>query len=626
MQMDAMTPMSMSMARGALPRRNFLRTESAGAAILITGVAFALLWANVPALGYDRFWATIFTVRLGPWSAGLDLRTWINSGLMTLFFLVVGLEARREADLGDLRDHRRMLLPALAGTAGMAVPVVLYLAVNHAGSGAHGWGAAMSTDTALALGAFSLVAAHAPERIRTFVLTVFVVDDLVALLVIAVAYSGPLALPGLAVAVIAFAGLLAARCLPHRYRGWAFGVLTAVTWAGLLASGIDPVVAGLAAGLATSAYTPNRAELEEATRLVRLFREQPTPALAASATRGLTGSLSANARLRQRLHAATSFLIVPLFALANAGIAIDTGLLRRALVSPITLGIVVAYVAGKPIAVAGTTWLADRLSGGSLRPPVGWGAVLESGTIAGIGFTVSLLIANLAFSGEQLAEAKIGTLVAAIGATLLSLIVYRSIELLPKHRRARALLGTAERLTDLAEPVDDDRDHIRGSVDAAVTVVEYGDFECPWTSMVGPTARELLEGNADVRYVWRHFPLSDVHPHAQAAAEATEAADEQGAFWAMHDLLLVHQDRLAVDDLVGYAERLGLDLDRFRQDLAARRHSDRIARDLYSADQSGVAGTPTFFINGLRHEGMQDLATLNRVIGEARALSLSVPR
>jgi Na+/H+ antiporter NhaA len=627
MQLQAMTStgMSMSMSRGVVPRRPLLRAGTAGAAVLVGAAVLAIVWANVPALHYEGFWQRTGTVRIGPWSASLDLRTWVNSGLMTLFFLVVGLEARSELDLGDLRDRRRLLLPVLAGMVGMALPVAIFLAVNHGGAGVHGWGAAMSSDTALALGAFALVARDAPERVRTFVLTVFVVDDLVALVVIAVAYSGHVRLPGLAVAVVAYGLLVASRrLLPQRYRAWAYAVLTLVTWAGLLSSGIDPVVAGLAAGLATSAYTPSRRELEEATKLVRLFREQPSPELARSATRSLTATLSANARLRSRFQFATSYLIVPLFALANAGIVINGSVLSRALRSPITIGIVVAYVVGKPFAVVVTAWLTERLSGGSLRPSVGWGAVLGSGTIAGIGFTVSLLIADLAFTGPELDEAKIGTLVAAVAAALVSLLVYRVIDALPARSRTRALLGTADRLVDLAEPVDFGSDHVRGTADASVTIVEYGDFECPWTSMVGPTTDELLAENRDIRYVWRHLPLRDIHPHAQLAAEAAEAAAGQGAFWEMHELLLSNQDKLGTDHVLAYATQLGLDLDRFRTELDTHHYAGRVSRDISSADRSGVAGTPTFFINGQRHDGAQDLATLSQVIGEARAQVLAI--
>ncbi|HVW42115.1 MAG TPA: Na+/H+ antiporter NhaA [Amycolatopsis sp.] len=615
----------MMMSTGAMrPLRSFLRTESGSAGVLVAAVALALLWANAVPGMYHAFWSWVLTVRIGPMSASLDLRGWVNSGLMTLFFLVVGLEARREIDLGDLRERRRLVLPAAAGLAGMAIPALIFLAVNGGGPGAPGWGAAMSTDTALALGVLTVVGRGAPKRIRTFVLTVFVVDDIVALVVIAVAYSTDLRPLALVVAAVAYAGVLASRRLGDRHRKPVFVALAVTVWGGLLAGGVDPVAAGLAVGLATSAYVPRRDALEQATTLVRLFREQPTPELATSAAKGLSATLSANARMQHSLHQVTSFVVVPLFALANAGIVINTQVFAHALTAPITLGIVAAYVVGKPVGVFGTSWLVARLSRGAARPPVGWAAVLGSGTIAGVGFTVSLLIAGLAFTGPQLDEAKLGVLLAALGASALSLVVYRLTAALPEAVRNRALLGTARDLTDLVPPVDPARDHVRGPEDAAVTVVEYGDFECPWTGMVAPTARELLAGNTDIRYVWRHLPLPDVHPHAQLAAEAAEAAGDQGAFWPMHDLLLANQRALHPDTLVGYARELGLDIDRFRADLVRRRFAARVGRDIESADLSGVAGTPTFFVNGRRHDGPQDLTTLSGVITSARTRAVAL--
>jgi protein-disulfide isomerase len=450
------------------------------------------------------------------------------------------------------------------------------------------------------------------------VLTVFVVDDVVSLVVIAVAYSQHVRLPALGLAVLAYAGVLASTRLPYRARRPIFTGLAILVWGALLEAGIDPVVSGLAVGLATSAYVPRRDDLTAATTLVRLFREQPTPELAESARRSLTGALSANDRLRHTFHTLTSYAIVPLFALANAGMALDTHTIGLAVTAPVTIGIFVAYVFGKPIAVFGASWLTTVLSRGRIRPQVGWAAVLGSGTIAGVAFTVSLLIASLAFTGDELAEAKLGVLAAAIGSSLLSTIVYRLIALLPSPVRTRALLGTATELTDLVNPVDSGRDHVKGPADAVVTVVEYGDFECPWTGMIAPTARELLAENTDIRYVWRHLPLEDVHPHAQLAAEAAEAAGDQGMFWPMHDLLLTNQQDLHLANLLGYARSLELDVDKFSDDLLRHRFAAHVAQDVDSADLSGVAGTPTFFVNDRRHEGPQDLEGLNRVIAEAR--------
>jgi Na+/H+ antiporter NhaA len=599
------------------PLRAFLQTESGSAGVLLAAIATALVWANIDAGSYDAVWRTEFSIRLGEFGITRDLHTWINSGLMTLFFLVVGLEARREFDLGDLRDRRRFVLPCVAGLAGMVVPALIFLAVNHGSPDAHGWGVAMSTDTALALGLLALLGRGVPDQVRIFLLTVFIVDDLAALIVIAVVYSDDIAVMPLAVAILAFAAMLGIRALKVR-RGWFYVPFALVIWAALLASGVDPVVAGLAIGLTATAYTPARGDLEQASGLFKLFREQPTAELARSASVGLVRTLSPNDRLQRIYHPWSSYVIVPLFGLANAGIVIDGPFLARAVASPVTWGVLLGYVVGKPVAIVGVSWLLPTVTKGKIRPTVGWAGVLGSGTIAGIGFTVALLIANLAFQGDRLAEAKIGVFAAALVASGLTWAVFRVTAALPPARKARALLGEVEELVDLVPPVDPERDHTRGPADASVTLVEYGDFQCPYCGRAEPVVRQLL-GDADLRFVWRHLPLSDVHPQAQMAAEAAEAAAAQGAFWPMHDLLLDHQDKLRLADLLGYAERLGLDQDRFQHDLMDQLYQPRVADDIDSADVSGVSGTPTFFINGKRHYGAYDITTLKTAIRTARA-------
>jgi protein-disulfide isomerase len=245
--------------------------------------------------------------------------------------------------------------------------------------------------------------------------------------------------------------------------------------------------------------------------------------------------------------------------------------------------------------------------------------VAGAGTAAGVGFTVALLIASRAFDGQLLQQAKLGVLATVVAAPLLSAAVFRALDTLPQRTHVRAMLGDPVELVDLAEPVDPEVDHIRGPVDGPVTVVEYGDFECPYCGRTEPVVRELLREFADLTYVWRHLPLDDVHPHARQAAEGSEAAAEQGAFWEMHDLLFQHQDELTPEDLVGYAYQLGLDVDRFARDLAERRHAARVDRDVESADVSAVGGTPTFFINGRRHQGSYDIGTLSASVRAAGA-------
>jgi len=439
--------------------------------------------------------------------------------------------------------------------------------------------------------------------------------------VIATVYSENVAMGALLIAIGIFALVLVVRAVGVS-RGAVYALLGVAAWIALHESGVEPVVLGLAMGVITYASPAGRGELERATDLFRSFREQPTPELARSARDGLQAAVSPNARLQQLYHPWTSYVIVPLFALANVGIAIDGDFLARAYSSPITLGIVLAYVLGKPLGVTGVSWLVTRLSGGRLRPPVGWAATAGGGAIAGIGFTVSLLIAALAFQGVELREAKLGVLSAALCASVLTWLVFRATAMLPHRARIRALLGSSEMLVDLGVPVDPERDHLRGPAEAPVTLVEYGDFECPYCGRAEPVMRELLADFGDVRYVWRHLPLSDVHPDAELAAEASEAAGAQGAFWEMHDLLLDHQGELKLRHLQDYAERLGIDLERFRDDLQRQAHAPRIEEDVDSADISGVTGTPTFFINERRHDGAYDVDTLSAAVRAAGARSV----
>ena len=436
-------------------------------------------------------------------------------------------------------------------------------------------------------------------------------DDLVALIVIAAVYARDVAMTPLVVAVGLIGALAALRYVPSHWRTRASAVLGVASWVALYEARVDPVLSGLAVGLATSAFPPRRTKLEHVVDVTRSFREQPTPALARQAKRGVTSAISPNERLQHQLHPWTSFLIVPLFALANAGIHVNGDLLGRAVASPITLGILLGYVIGKPIGVtvAATLALRLRVAQRALTGP----AIAGVGVVSGIGFTVSLLISSLAFTGSQLEEAKIGVLAAAVVASGGAWGAFRLIGRLPASMRARQIAATIDDPVDLVDDVDPRRDHIRGDDDAPVTLVEYGDYECPYCGRAELVVRQLLQAfGDDVRYVWRHLPLRDVHPHAETAAEAAEAAGAQGAFWGMHERLIAHQAELRPTDLGRYAEELGLDLERFLEEVGRHAYADRVAEDVAGADASGVAGTPSFFINGRRHDGAYDIANPHR--------------
>ncbi|HEY2506048.1 MAG TPA: Na+/H+ antiporter NhaA [Streptosporangiaceae bacterium] len=609
---------STAWARADTSLRRFVATETGSAAFLLVATIAALIWANISAASYARTWATELSIRVGSANLTADLRVWVNSGLMVFFFLVAGLEARREFDMGELRERRRLALPLIVGLGGMALPIVIYLAFNAGQPTARGWGTAMSTDTAFALGMLALVGTQAPDRVRTYLLTFSIVDDVAGIVIIALAYSHHTDLVPLVVGLgVLGLGILAR--LRHVRHGVVYLVLGLVAWVAFFKSGIDPVVVGLVIGLLALAYPAGRTDLEQASRSFRLFREQPTPELASVARESVRTALSPNDRLQLIFHPVTSYVIVPIFALANVGITISGGFLAQAYASPVTLGILVGYVAGKPIGTVAAAWVLAKVTHGRIQPPVGWGAVTGAGAIAGIGFTVSLLIATLAFHGERLAEAKLGVLSAAVGASLLTWIIFHVIARLPKKLRVRALFGTSEVVIDLVAPVDPERDHLRGPSKAPVTLVEYGDLECPYCGQAEPIVRELLSDYGDLRYVWRHLPLEDVHPHAYRAAQASEAAAAQGKFWEMHDQLIGHQDELTDKELVRQAAEIGLDVERFRRDMAKDVGVAKIASDVDSADLSGVSGTPTFFVNGSRHQGAFDLASLSQAVRIARA-------
>lgn len=356
--------------------RAFLRAEAAGGAALLLAAVVAVVWANSP---LEHFRESILSAKAGP----LDVHGWIGEGLMTLFFLIVGLEISRELSVGELRQPRAAALPVLAAVGGMVVPALLYLAIA-GGRGSHGWGIPMATDIAFAIGAVTLLGRRVPSGLKLFLLALAIVDDLGAILVIAVAYSDGVRVVPLLVAAAAIAGVWVAR--GHTL---VIAVLGPVAWWFAHLSGVHPTIAGVALGFAVPA---GRSEAFE-----------------------------------HRLHPLTTFGVVPLFALANAGVRIDTGVLSGP-EGRVALAVAVGLVAGKVVGITAATWLGQRLRLGALPEGARLTQVVGVGGVAGIGFTVSLFIADLAFDGDgpTLAAAKVGILggsvvAAAIGLSVLAL-------------------------------------------------------------------------------------------------------------------------------------------------------------------------------------------------------------
>ncbi|HEY4281252.1 MAG TPA: Na+/H+ antiporter NhaA [Conexibacter sp.] len=608
------------LAQLGLPLRSFIATEGGSAGLLLLAAIAALLWANSPAASsYDSFWNTALVIRLGHWTLDLTLREWLDEGLMALFFFVVGLEVRQEWTLGELRDRSRVVVPVIAGFGGMIAPALLFLLIAPGGDASNGWGMVIATDTAFLLGAMAIVGPNCPTQLRVFLLTLSIVDDIVAISVIGIVYSGSIDVVALAVAAACLTGIGVLSTL-RVWRASLYAALFAGLWLATMVSGIHPTIAGMAAGLLVTAYTPSRRHVAAAAAQARAFRQSPMATVARDAKRSVARALSPNERLQVILHPWTSYAIVPLFALANAGVDLRHGALGDALSSPLTWAVVVGLAGGKWIGISTGALGAIRLKLGQLPQGVGEGQVIGGAALSGIGFTVSLLIAGLAFDSPRLEqEAKVGVLLAAVVSTGAGWVFFRLAAVLRGEVSASLPLI-------LDPPFNPEHDHIRGPLDAPLTLVEFADFECPFCARATGLAKELRErfGN-DLRYAIRQLPLVDVHPHAEMAAQAMEEAAVQGKFWELHDVLFRHQDELELEDLLGYAGEIGLDVEEMALALSDGRHAERIRKDVVSAELSGARGTPTFFVNGRRHIGQYDATTLGAELEASRGVPEARP-
>ncbi|MCP2336835.1 Na+/H+ antiporter NhaA [Actinomadura rupiterrae] len=584
--------------------RSFLATETGSTLLLLGATLAGLVWANLPWHDtYDRFWETHFALVVGSHELGMGLKEWVNDGLMTLFFFVIGLEISREFKVGQLRNRRVVAVPAVAALGGMVVPAVLYYAVNAGGPGAGGWGIPMASDTAFVLGLLAVIGARCPQPLRIFLLTLAVVDDLGAISVVAIFYTEDLKLAPLVLAVVLFALIVAVRWLKVG-RGPVYLLLGFLMWAAVLRSGVHPTIAGILLGVLVNVYAPPDTEKLRAGELVQRLQREPSPELAREARRSVASTVSVNDLLQHILHPWTSYVIVPLFALANAGVRLDPESLRRAATSPVTIGIVLGLVVGKFVGITLGTWIPLRLNWGELPGNLVWGQLLGGAAVAGIGFTVSLFITDLAFGDkpELESQAKIGILAGSVLAAALGWLIFRMAW---NRGGVCAPPGTADEPDFEAEPLPPvtEHDHVLGPADAPVTLIEYGDYECPYCGAVQPVLDELRERYGDrLRLVFRHFPLQQIHPHAMPAALVAESAAAQGKFWEMHHVLFSHQLELNDRDLLGYSERMG-----FFPWENVKELERRVYKVKKAGWRAGVRGTPTFFLNGAEYQGPHEL-------------------
>jgi NhaA family Na+:H+ antiporter len=421
------------------PFREFASSSVAGGLVLLVAAIVALVWANSPwSDSYEAVWSTEVGVSVGDLSLSASLLHWINDGLMAVFFLVVGLEIKRELLVGELASVRRATLPIAAAVGGAVLPALIYLAVVGSGDGGHGWGVPMATDIAFALGALALVGRGAPLGLRVFLTALAIADDLLAIGVIALFYSGELSLPALAAAGGVLALLLLANRLGAR-RPVVYAILGVALWLAVYASGIHATVAGV-----LLAFTiPARRRIGDPTFVARA--RAMLADFERAARHGGHGSIEAHhaalweledateqaqapmLRIEHALQAWVAFLIVPLFALANAGVDVR-GDLVSLLLEPVTLGVVIGLVVGKRIGITLAAYAVVRLGLGSLPEGVTWRHIYGVAWLGGIGFTMSLFIAGLAFGeGPLLAAAKAGILAASVVASLGGYLVLRRL-------------------------------------------------------------------------------------------------------------------------------------------------------------------------------------------------------
>ena len=582
-------------------------SDRSAAFLLLLGTVIAIAWANSPwGSTYDAFWNTEIELAVGSFSVHLTLHELVNDGLMAFFFFVVGLEVKREFTIGELTDRSRAAVPVIASIAGLIVPALIFLLLNANSGHANAWGVVISTDTAFLLGALAIIGPKFPARLRTFLLTLAVVDDIGALVAIAVFYNQGLQVVPLVLVAVLLVALALVRFLPIG-RGLAYTVLGIALWLAVSSAGVHPTLAGVAVALLIPVYPPRRLDVERAVEITQAFRESPNTAYARAATRSLRDSISINERLQVAWAPYIDFLILPIFALANAGVRLDPETLTAAMTSPLTWGIVAGLVIGKFVGITGATALVRMLRLGRLAPGLTMPRIAGGAALSGIGFTISLFIVGLAITDEESKDlARVGVLAASVIAFGLGWAIFA----IGDRLRPPVPIGKV-----LVRPFDPERDHYRGRPDAPYQITEYGDFECPFCSRATGSIDAVIEQfGDDVRWVWRHLPLESVHPHAKEAAQAVEAAALQGKFFEMGRTLFANQDRLTTDDLLGYARELGLDMERFTQDLRSPAVVRRVEDDVLDAEMMDLHSTPTFFIGRKRHMGPWDSRSLIRAL------------
>lgn len=595
--------------------RRVIASDASGAIVLAIATVVALLWSNLSPASYDGFWHTPISISAGNARLEMSLLHWINDGIMTVFFFLVTLEVKKEFVLGDLRNWRHASVSVLSAALGMLIPALLFVLITWRSPYATAWGVVISTDTAFVLGILAAFGRRIPPQLRVLLLALAVVDDIGAILVIAFVYTESIDLRWVVVALIMTAVVFTAQRM-RVWRGTVYVGLGILLWIAIVNSGIHASIAGVVLALLLPVFPPHREHVGRTEDLAQGFRRSPTAAKGKAAAEGILSSISVNDRLQLQLARAVTYLVVPVFALANAGVRITAETLAHAFGSVLTWGIVISLVAGKFIGIsiaplAGRLFRVGALPAGLRRRHLVSGALLS-----GIGFTISLLIVNLAFEDPVAqADARIGVLSGSLIAAVLGAVALGFTTRFDAAHRPERI--------ELTRPVDPSRDHVQGPVGAPLVLVEYGTFgeyDDLAAEDVVATVRERY--GDDLAFVFRYLaPGSDYAPERTPEALEAASAQDPSFFWTMRSELNRLSERGPLDDeqVLQAAVAVGADLAWLEEDLRRSAFHHRVAEDFQDADAMNLTTAPTFFVNGLVYTGPLQSSGLIAALSTARS-------
>lgn len=595
--------------------RRVIASDASGAIVLAIATVVALLWSNLSPASYDGFWHTPISISAGDARLEMSLLHWINDGIMTIFFFLVTLEVKKEFVLGDLRNWRHASVSVLSAALGMLIPALLFVLITWRSPYATAWGVVISTDTAFVLGILAAFGRRIPSQLRVLLLALAVVDDIGAILVIALVYTDSID-PGWVVVALTMTAVVFAAQRMRVWRGTIYVGLGVLLWIAVVNSGIHASIAGVVLALLLPVFPPHREHVGRTEDLAQGFRRSPTAAKGKAAAEGILSSISVNDRLQLQLARAVTYLVVPVFALANAGVRITAETLAHAFGSVLTWGIVISLVAGKFIGISIAPWMGRLFRVGALPAGLRRRHLVSGALLSGIGFTISLLIVNLAFEDPVAqADARIGVLSGSLIAAVLGAVALGFTTSFDAAHRPERI--------ELARPVDPSRDHVQGRVGAPLVLVEYGTFgeyDDLAAEDVVATVRERY--GDDLAFVFRYLaPGSDYAPERTPEALEAASAQDPSFFWTMRSELNRLSERGPLDDeqVLQAAVTVGADLAWLEEDLRRSAFHHRVAEDFQDADAMNLTTAPTFFVNGLVYTGPLQSSGLIAALSAARS-------